>query len=102
MPTLKDYNNKLVSLRNTRKMTKTMQMVSATKFQRAQAAQTRVRPYANALNSMLHRVTAAAAGEVHLPLCKVRSPAYKALIIIISSDRGLCGGFCRFRRRTAG
>ena len=93
MPTLKDYNNKLVSLRNTRKMTKTMQMVSATKFQRAQAAQTRVRPYANALNSMLHRVTAAAAGEVHLPLCKVRSPAYKALIIIISSDRGLCGSF---------
>ena len=52
MPTLKDYNNKLVSLRNTRKMTKTMQMVSATKFQRAQAAQARVVPYAKALSSM--------------------------------------------------
>ena len=93
MPTLKDYNNKLVSLRNTRKMTKTMQMVSATKFQRAQAAQARVVPYAAALNSMLHRVTAAAGADVQLPLCTPRTPAYKALILLVSSDRGLCGSF---------
>ena len=93
MPTLKDYNKKLVSLRNTRKMTKTMQMVSATKFQKAQAAQARVVPYAEGLGSLLRRVTAAAAGDVQLPLCTPRTPAYKALIIVVSSDRGLCGSF---------
>jgi len=93
MPTLKDYNKKLVSLRNTRKMTKTMQMVSATKFQRAVAAQARVVPYATALNSLLGRLTAAAAGDIRHPLCTPRTPAYKALIIVISSDRGLCGSF---------
>ena len=93
MPTLKDYNKKLVSLRNTRKMTKTMQMVSATKFQRAQAAQARVRPYAEALTSTVHRLAIASRGEVNHPLFAPRTPAYKALIIVVSSDRGLCGSF---------
>ncbi|TAN37366.1 MAG: ATP synthase F1 subunit gamma [Verrucomicrobia bacterium] len=93
MPTLKDYNKKLVSLRNTRKMTKTMQMVSATKFQRALAAQARVRPYALALNSTLARAARAAGSETQNPLCTPHTPAYKALIIVLSSDRGLCGSF---------
>jgi len=93
MPTLKDYNNKLVSLRNTRKMTKTMQMVSATKFQRALAAQARVRPYATALNSTLTRAACAAGSDTQNPLCTPHTPAYKALVIVLSSDRGLCGSF---------
>ena len=92
MPTLKEYNVKLTRLRSTRKLTKTMKLVSVNKLRRAQEAERRVALISGRLCGVLGKLgTAVAAGE-HA-LLTPRKSVKRLLVLVITSDRGLCGGF---------
>jgi F-type H+-transporting ATPase subunit gamma len=91
MATLKSIKKRIVSVKNTRQITKAMKMVSAAKLRRAQDSIMAARPYAKKLEEVLQNLAAQGDSGAH-PLLEKRS-AEKALLIVISSDRGLCGGF---------
>ncbi|MCM8538740.1 MAG: ATP synthase F1 subunit gamma [Lentisphaeraceae bacterium] len=91
MPSLKEYNVKIASLKNTAKVTKTMNMVSSAKFRKAQDAQNNSRLYATQLKGVIGRLAGAAGSDTH-PLMQVRE-AKKALVVVFASDKGLCAGF---------
>ncbi|HET9595318.1 MAG TPA: ATP synthase F1 subunit gamma [Anaeromyxobacteraceae bacterium] len=94
MPSLRDIRNRIGSVKNTRQITKAMKMVSAAKLRRAQEAITRARPYAQLLEQALSRIAARAAAEERAahPLLESR-PVKRAEIVLVTSDRGLAGGF---------
>ena len=92
MASIKEYNDKLHSLKNTRKMTKTMQMVSASKLRRAQDAQRSGRTYATRLHEVISRLAASVGTAAH-PLLTPRTPVRKVLLLLFTSDKGLCGAF---------
>ncbi len=91
MPSLKEYNVKITSLKNTAKVTKTMKMVSTSKFRKAQEAQNNSRLYADQLKGVISRLASSATDSTH-PLMKARE-VKKVLVVVYSSDRGLCAGF---------
>lgn len=101
MSNLKELNVKIASLKNTQKMTKTMKLVSASKLRRAQQAQAGARHFANSLQQVLSNV--AAADIADHPLVTPRNPPRAALVLLVTSDRGLCSGFnntlCRYLSR---
>ena len=88
---IKEFNKKITSLKNTRKMTKTMKMVSAAKFKRAHKAQVSAEDYAHKLTELMGRLSNA--GPTNHPLLKTKKAVTKCLIILFTSDKGLCGGF---------
>lgn len=92
MPSLKEYKAKLASLQNTRKMTKTMKMVATSKLSRTMDAQRKATAYAEALHGMIERLTASVDPTAH-PLLQVRPHVKNALLIVVTSDKGMCGGF---------
>ena len=92
MPTVKEYNVKLARLRSTRKMTKTMKMVSANKLRKAQEARRNVDLYQHQLDAIIAHVTAGVDADAHAFLRK-RGPVRRALVLLFTSDKGLCGGF---------
>ena len=92
MPSLKEYNVKIASLKNTAKVTKTMNMVSSAKFRKAQEAQNNSRLYADQLKGVIGRL-AGAIGSEPPPLMRVSDETSKALVVVFASDKGLCGGF---------
>lgn len=92
MPTLKEYNVKLARLRNTRKMTKTMKLVSVNKLRRAQEAERRVGRFAGSVVEILERVARTGVAREHALLIP-RKSVRGVLVLVITSDRGLCGGF---------
>jgi len=94
LPSLRDIRNRIGSVKNTRQITKAMKMVSAAKLRRAQDAITRARPYAQLLEQALARIAARAAAEERVahPLL-VSRPAKRAELVLVTSDRGLAGGF---------
>ncbi|WP_372798554.1 ATP synthase F1 subunit gamma [Pontiella sp.] len=92
MASIKEYNRKLSSLKNTVKITKTMKMVSASKLRRAQEAENRAKDYAHEVNNLIYRVAGSVEQEMH-PLLMPRSEAKNILLLVFSSDKGLCGGF---------
>ena len=92
MPSLKEYNVKINSLKNTAKVTGTMKMVSTAKFRKAQDAQQNSRLYADSLNEAISRLAANASQGSH-PLVQAKSEVNKVLVVLFASDRGLCGGF---------
>jgi F-type H+-transporting ATPase subunit gamma len=92
MPTLKEYNVKLARLRSTRKLTRTMKLVSVTKLRRAQEAERRAGQFAARLTAMLGRLGGLLEPDEH-PLVTPRKAVGKVLVLAITSDRGLCGGF---------
>ncbi|MFN5068828.1 MAG: ATP synthase F1 subunit gamma [Bacteroidota bacterium] len=89
---LKEVRNRIKSVGNTQQITKAMKMVSAAKLRRAQDRIIQMRPYANKLQDMLSNIIAASEGDVNMALAKERE-IKKVLIVVITSDRGLCGGF---------
>lgn len=91
MANLKSIKKRIVSVKNTRQITKAMKMVSAAKLRRAQENVVAARPYAKKLGEVLQRLAQSWEEDSH-PLLEKRVPE-KALIILITSDRGLCGGF---------
>ena len=95
MPSLRDIKNRIRSVKNTQKITRAMKLVAAAKLRRAQEGILAARPYAQEIGSMLHRVATRAhgeEGEIPHPLLDVREPR-KVLLVIMTSDRRLCGGF---------
>ncbi len=89
---LKEVRNRIKSVQSTQQITKAMKMVSAAKLRRAQDAITQMRPYAQKLQEMLSNIVSNTDGDVKMELAEAR-PVEKALIIVVTSDRGLCGGY---------
>ena len=89
---LKEVRNRIKSVQSTQQITKAMKMVSAAKLRRAQDAIIQMRPYAQKLQEMLGNIVGSAESDIDLALAKER-PIEKVLIIVITSDRGLCGGY---------
>lgn len=91
MPSLKEVRNRIVSVGSTMQITSAMKMVSAAKLKRAQDAITQMRPYANKLKELLENVSASVDASENV---YARNTGGKNLLIIaISSNRGLAGGF---------
>ena len=89
---LKEVRNRIKSVQSTQQITKAMKMVSAAKLRRAQDAITQMRPYAQKLQEMLSSIVSNGEGNVNMALAAER-PAENIMIIIVTSDRGLCGGY---------
>ncbi len=106
MPNLKDLKNRIESVKSTRKITKAMQMVAAAKLRRAQEAAEAGRPYAERFNAVMAGLSAAAAGSDSAPKLLSGTGADQVhLLVVMTSERGLCGGFnstiVRLARATA-
>ena len=94
MPSLKDLKNRIQSVKNTRKITKAMQMVAAAKLRRAQEAAEESRPYTKRFNAVMAGLAASAGGSDTAPkLIKGTGSDQVQLLIVMTSERGLCGGF---------
>ena len=91
MANLKEIRTRISSVESTMQITSAMKMVSAAKLKRAQDAITQMRPFAKKFNDILLNVSGSVDGGEH-PLMK-KSNGNKVLLIVFSSNRGLCGGF---------
>lgn len=89
---LKEVRNRIKSVQNTQQITKAMKMVSAAKLRKAQDAIIQMRPYARKLQEVLSNIVSGADGEIGTNLA-VERPVEKVLLIVITSDRGLCGAY---------
>ena len=92
MANLKEIRNRITSIGSTMQITSAMKMVSAAKLKKAQDAITAMRPYSSKLTELLQSLSAALdsdAGGVYSKQREVK----KVLLVIITSNRGLCGGF---------
>jgi F-type H+-transporting ATPase subunit gamma len=94
MPSLKDLKNRIESVKNTRKITKAMQMVAAAKLRRAQEAAEAGRPYAERFNAVLGSLAASVGGSDSVPmLLRGTGSDQTHLLVVMTAERGLCGGF---------
>jgi len=89
---LKEVRYRIKSVQSTQQITKAMKMVSAAKLRRAQDSITQMRPYARKLQEMLSNIVSSIDGGMTLALAEERT-IEKVLLIVITSDRGLCGGY---------
>jgi F-type H+-transporting ATPase subunit gamma len=95
MPSLIDIRRRVRSVRNTQQITKAMKMISAARLRKAQERALAARPYANMLRQMLANVAEAASQNPDAgghPLLAAR-PEDKILVVVVTADRGLAGGF---------
>ncbi len=94
MPSLKDLKNRIASVKSTRKITKAMQMVAAAKLRRAQDAAEAARPYAERFNAVMAGLAASVAGTDNAPpLLAGTGSDNTHLLVVMTAERGLCGGF---------
>ena len=91
MPNLRDIRTRIRSIKNTQQLTYTMKLVSATKLRRAQEQILAARPYARRMLEVLNSLATRAHPESH-PLL-TRREGENAELVVITADRGLCGGF---------
>ncbi|HHM21264.1 MAG TPA: ATP synthase F1 subunit gamma [Bacteroidetes bacterium] len=92
MANLKIVRDRIKSVQNTQQITKAMKMVSAAKLRRAQTAIQQMRPYANKLDEMLRNILSNLGGEANTSFGMER-PLGKACMVVVTSNRGLCGAF---------
>jgi F-type H+-transporting ATPase subunit gamma len=92
MANLKEIRNRIASVTSTRKITSAMKMVSAAKLRKAQEAIIRIRPYADRLHTILTNLSDSIRGDEDNPYSAERD-LEKVMIIVIASNRGLCGAF---------
>ncbi|MFX0546927.1 F0F1 ATP synthase subunit gamma [Roseovarius sp. S1116L3] len=94
MPSLKDLKNRIESVKSTRKITKAMQMVAAAKLRRAQDAAEQARPYTERFNAVMGRLAASVGKSEGAPrLLSGTGQDQTYLLIVMTAERGLCGGF---------
>ena len=94
MPSLKDLKNRINSVKSTRKITKAMQMVAAAKLRRAEEAAKAARPYADRMNAVMAGLATKAAGSDSAPrLLAGTGDDKRQLLVVLTSERGLAGGF---------
>jgi F-type H+-transporting ATPase subunit gamma len=91
MPNLKDIKNRIVSVKSTQQITKAMKMVSAAKFRKAEEAIRQNRPYSDKMLEVLSSLALRTEDQKH-PLLQRREPK-SVLLVVFTSDRGLCGSF---------
>jgi len=91
MASLQDIKRRIRSVRNTQKITRAMKMVAAAKLRRAQDSLANVRPYVTHIRGLTERL-AARAEEPH-PFLEERSHDLPVTLVVLTADRGLCGGF---------
>ena len=91
MPSLRDIRRRIASVKNTQQITNAMKMVSAAKLQRAQDRVMGTRPYAERMGFVVEHLQARVRPSAH-PLLTPRAEG-KTLLVLLTSDRGLCGGF---------
>ena len=101
MPNLKDLKKRINSVKKTEQITSAMRMVAAAKLRRAQGDIIAARPYAIKTNEVLVSLVSRTNPDMH-PLLRVREPR-RGILVVIASDRGLCGSFNQnvFRRADA-
>lgn len=92
MPSLKDIRKRISSVQNTQQITKAMKMVAAAKLRRAQEAAVESRPYAEKMRELLANLSMRVSRESH-PLLVERAEERKIDILLVTTDRGLCGGY---------
>ena len=107
MPSLKDLKNRIGSVKNTRKITKAMQMVAAAKLRRAQESAEAARPYAERMNAVMGGLAASVGNSEGAPRLLAGTGSDKVhLLVVMTAERGLCGGFnssiVRLARQRAG
>src|SRR4051812_31600903 len=103
MASIKDLKKRIGSTKNTQQTTRAMKMVSAAKLRRAQEAIQNQRPYARRVDDLIKRLLAVTEEPIDSPLLKRDSAGVatesgasagkKVLLVLVTSDRGLCGGF---------
>jgi len=94
MPSLKALKNRIGSVKNTRKITKAMQMVAAAKLRRAQEAAVAARPYAERMNAVMTGLAASVGGSDQAPRLLAGTGEDRVhLLVVMTAERGLCGGF---------
>ncbi len=100
MPNLRDIRNRITSINNTQQITKAMKMVAAAKLRKAQNRMLENRPYAGKLRDVVANLAASEVqgGEAYQtpalsPLLRQPVQTERVLVIVVGSDRGLCGGF---------
>jgi F-type H+-transporting ATPase subunit gamma len=98
MPSIKDLKKRITTVKNTQQTTRAMKMVSAAKLRRAQEAIQNQRPFANRLVQMIRELSLSLEGKISHPLMEREkelgdSNVRKVLLVVVTSDRGLCGGF---------
>lgn len=91
MASLKDIRMRIDSTKNTQQITKAMNLVSAAKLRKAQHAITNMRPYALGLKQVIANITATQ--KVTNPLMQKKDSVKNVLLVVLTSDRGLCGSF---------
>jgi F-type H+-transporting ATPase subunit gamma len=91
MATLKDINNRIKAVKNTQKITKAMKMVAASKLRKVQTRMLDLRPYAEKMHDVLISLAKGADRESHPLLAKRARKTVE--VVVITSDRGLCGAF---------
>ena len=93
MPSLKEFRNRIASVKSTQKITKAMQMVAAAKLKRAQSQAEAARPYASRMARVIANLAAAVSGESAPLLLRGTGKDQVHLLVVMTSERGLCGGF---------
>lgn len=94
MPSLRDYRDRIKSVKSTRKITAAMKMVAASKLRRAEEQAAKAHPYAQSMAKALARVTHnVTVGPNSSPLLAGTGSDQVHLLVVVTSDRGLCGGF---------
>ena len=92
MASLQDIRRRISSVKNTRQITAAMKLVAGAKLRRATENAQAARPYQESLTKVLGRV-AEASPDAELPLLERRDQVQRVLLLVFTSDRGLCGGF---------
>ncbi|MEY5047094.1 MAG: synthase subunit gamma [Bacteroidota bacterium] len=92
MPSLKEVRNRITSVNSTQQITKAMKMVAAAKLRKSQEAIIQLRPYSQKLSGIIANVSSAKDESFSNPYA-VKRDENKVLVIVVTSDRGLCGGF---------
>jgi F-type H+-transporting ATPase subunit gamma len=92
MPTLREVKKRIRTVISTRRITKAMEMVAAAKLRRSQQRVEQAKPYAKKLDEMLSHLASGSVSEIAHPYFEVR-PVKRRTLVVIASDRGLCGSF---------
>ena len=93
MPSLKEFRNRIASVKSTQKITKAMQMVAAAKLKRAQSQAEAARPFAERMARVIANLASAVAGDRAPLLLRGTGNDQVHLLVVMTSERGLCGGF---------
>ena len=92
MAGLKEIRTRITSVKSTRQITQAMKMVAAAKLRKSQDKILRLRPYANKMSGIMASIRKGLENDLEIPVMEVRPPD-KVLVILVTSNRGLCGSF---------